>query len=435
MPTNRHPGEAAPLPCLCRDCFAAGQWKPTRCVACGSPRVVAHRELDALTIAHIDCDAFYASVEKRDNPELMNKPVIIGGGKRGVVSTACYVARIRGVRSAMPMFKALEACPEAVVIRPNMDKYAAVGRQIRRMMHDLTPLVEPLSIDEAFLDLGGTQRLHKAPAAEVLARFANRIERELELTVSVGLSYCKFLAKVASDLQKPRGFSVIGKADAIDFLRRQPVSVVWGVGKVTQQWLARDGIKTIAQVQDMEESQLARRFGSIGLRLSRLSRGVDNRKVEPHNAIKSISSETTFLDDLAGHDRLAPILRRLSEKVSARLKDQHLAGQTVVLKMKTADFRTRTRNRALADPTQLADRIFRVGEEMMARELDGTRFRLIGIGVSSLRSDETADPEDLIDIRSTKRAKAERAMDSVRGKFGVSAVETGITYRTGHGKD
>jgi DNA polymerase-4 len=389
---------------------------------------VRHGELDTLTIAHIDCDAFYASVEKRDNPELFDKPVIIGGGRRGVVSTACYVARMSGVRSAMPMFKALEACPDAVVIRPDMEKYVREGRRIREMMLALTPLVEPLSIDEAFLDLGGTARLHRASPAEVLGAFARRVEQELGLTVSVGLSYCKFLAKIASDLEKPRGFSVIGRSEAVAFLRRQPVSIVWGVGKATQAMLARDGITDLATVQDMAESDLARRYGSMGLRLSRLSRGLDERRVEPDGEAKSVSAETTFDRDIASMEELAPVLRRLCEKVSARLKKHHIAGQTIVLKMKTTDFKSRTRNRSLADPTQLADRIFRHGLELMQREIDGTRFRLIGIGVSALRPDDTADPADLIDAGSAKRAKAERAMDSVREKFGGGALGLGITF-------
>lgn len=424
--------EASPSPPgFCRDCLADCAAAAPRCGACGSPRLVRHDELLSLAIAHIDCDAFYAAVEKRDNPELAPLPVIIGGGTRGVVSTACYVARIRGVHSAQPMFKALKACPDAVVIKPNMEKYARVGREIRTMMRDLTPLVEPLSIDEAFLDLSGTRRLHKAPPAKVLADFARKVETELSLSVSIGLSYCKFLAKVASDMQKPRGFSVIGEAEAPAFLRRQKVSLFWGVGKAMQAMLASDGITDIAMIQEMEEGELARRYGAMGLRMWRLARGLDDRSVTARGEAKSVSSETTFNHDLASLDALAPILRRLSERVSARLKKQHIAGQTLVLKLKTADFKSRTRSRTLADPTRLADRIYRNGLELLRKEIDGTKFRLIGIGVSSLGDDATADPDDLVDPGAARRAKAEFAIDGLREKFGDRAVEHGLTFGRG----
>src|SRR5690606_37102743 len=260
---------------FCRDCLTLQHDSGQRCERCGSPRLVRHPELYRLHLAHIDCDAFYASIEKRDNPELVHRPVIIGGGKRGVVSTACYIARIYGVRSAMPMFKALEACPQAAVIKPDMEKYARVGRQVRSMMEELTPLVQPLSIDEAFLELRGTERLHHDPPARVLARFAQRVEKEIGITVSVGLSYCKFLAKVASDLNKPRGFSIIGAAEALDFLRDKPVRLIWGVGKAFAETLERDGIRTVGQLQTMEETDLMRRYGVMGKRLFNLSRGQD----------------------------------------------------------------------------------------------------------------------------------------------------------------
>ncbi len=415
-------------PGFCRDCLAEQKADLRRCHVCGSPRLARHKELYDLTLAHIDCDAFYAAVEKRDNPELADKPVIIGGGKRGVVSTACYIARIHGVRSAMPMFKALEACPQAVVIRPDMEKYVKVGRQVRALMQELTPLVQPLSIDEAFLELGGTERLHHDPPARTLAKFARRIEKEIGITVSVGLSYCKFLAKVASDLQKPRGFSVIGREEAVEFLAPRPVTTIWGVGKAFAATLEADGIRTIGQLQQMEENDLMRRYGSIGQRLSRLSRGVDDRQVHINDAAKSVSAETTFFDDISRYDDLVPILRNLSEKVSWRLKKNDIAGQTVVLKMKTADFKSRTRNRHLEDPTQLADKIFRTGLDLLEKETDGTKFRLIGIGVTDLGDAGRADPPDLIDQQSSRRAAAEAAMDKLRDKFGKGTVETGYTF-------
>ena len=412
---------------FCRDCLAPSAGALRRCARCGSPRLLRHEELFTLSIAHIDCDAFYAAIEKRDDPSLADKPLIIGGGKRGVVSTACYIARIRGVKSAMPMFKALEACPEATVIAPNMEKYSAVGRQLRKMMFDLTPLVEPLSIDEAFLDLSGTERLHKATPAETLARFAIRVEKELGITISIGLSYCKFLAKIASDLDKPRGFSVIGAEEAESFLADKPVGLIWGVGKVFRKKLAEDGLKTIGQLQTRDPADLARRYGAMGLRLAELSHGRDSRSVSPDREVKSISNETTFDRDIPDLQTLRPILRRLSEKVSARLKDADMAGRTITLKLKTADFRTLTRARGLADPTQLADRIFATGDQLLKGEVDGRRFRLLGIGVSDFAPSSFADPDDLVDTGAGQRARAERAIDALREKFGRDAIELGLT--------
>ena len=416
---------------FCRDCLAMQRGPAKRCERCGSPRLSRHAELYALDIAHIDCDAFYAAVEKRDNPSLKDRPVIIGGGKRGVVSTACYIARIQGVRSAMPMFKALELCPEATVIAPDMEKYVRVGREVRAMMQALTPLVEPLSIDEAFLDLSGTQLLHGHPPALVLAKFALDVERQIGITVSAGLSYCKFLAKVASDFRKPRGFSIIGEAEAPSFLAEQPVTLIWGVGKVFAQTLERDGIRMIAQLQKIERGELMRRYGTMGDRLYHLSRGMDQRTVHADQDAKSVSAETTFDIDISSAEELVPVLRGLSEKVSARLKKAGIAGRTVVLKLKTADFKLRTRNRQLGDPTRLADRIFSTGLDLLRRETDGTKYRLLGIGVSDLSAADRADPPDLVDVQSHKRAMAEGAIDALREKFGRKAVETGYTFGKG----
>ncbi len=423
--------DATQFPGFCRDCLKGQKDGARRCAACGSPRLVFHPELYRLTLAHIDCDAFYASVEKRDNPDLIDRPLIIGGGKRGVVSTACYIARIHGVRSAMPMFKALEACPQAVVIKPDMEKYVRVGRQVRGMMQELTPLVQPLSIDEAFLELKGTERLHHDPPARTLARFVRRVEQEVGITLSVGLSYCKFLAKVASDMQKPRGFSVIGQEEALSFLADKPVTLIWGVGRAFAASLERDGIRTIGQLQMMEESDLMRRYGVMGQRLYRLSRGQDNREVHINEAAKSVSSETTFNDDIANYDELVTHLRRLSEQVAHRLRKADIAGQTVVLKLKTDDFKSRTRTRRLEDPTRLADRIFRTGIELLRKEADGTRFRLIGIGVTDLSDPDRADPPDLVDAQAGRRAAAEAAMNTLRDKFGRASVETGYTFGKG----
>lgn len=384
--------------------------------------------MESLAIAHIDCDAFYAAIEKRDDPSLRDKPLIIGGGKRGVVSTCCYIARTYGVRSAMPMFKALALCPDAMVVRPDMAKYVAVGRQVRAMMLDLTPLVEPLSIDEAFLDLTGTDRLHRASPALTLARFARNVEKELGISLSVGLSYCKFLAKIASDLDKPRGFAIIGKAEAKSFLAGKPVGLIWGVGKVAQERLARDGFRTIGDIQAREENDMLRLLGAEGQRLWRLANGIDTRTVSPEREAKGISSETTFDTDISGEAELAPILLALSEKVSARMKAQGFAGTTVTLKLKTADFALRTRARTLSEPTQLAGRIFEAARELLQKEATGTKFRLIGVGLSGLCDPADADHGDLVNQNVPREKAKEAAMDALRAKFGKDAVVKGLMF-------
>jgi DNA polymerase IV len=414
---------------FCRDCLADCADKATRlatrCSQCGSPRLARHAELDTLTIAHIDCDAFYATIEKRDDPSLIDKPVIVGGGKRGVVAACCYVARTYGIRSAMPMFEALRRCPSAVVVRPNMAKYVKAGREVRRAMLALTPLVEPLSIDEAFLDLTGTQRLHGMNAAKALARFAAQIEKELGITVSIGLSANKFLAKIASDMDKPRGFAVLGQAEAAEFLAPKPVGFIYGVGAVSAAKLTADGFRLIADLQRADQHDLMRRYGEEGARLWRLARGIDSRTVSPDRETKSISAETTFERDIGEFRPLEQHLWDLTERVSARLKANALAGSTVTLKLKSADFKTRTRARSLGHPTQLAARIFAAGRDLLSHEVGPTRFRLIGIGVSSL-SDATGD--DLSDLIDRRAAEAEHAVDKLREKFGRDAVVKGLAF-------
>ena len=389
-----------------------------------------HDELWDLSIAHMDCDAFYASVEKRDNPELQDKPVIIGGGKRGVVSTACYIARIRGVRSAMPMFQALKLCPDAVVVRPRMDAYAEASRAVRALMDELTPQIEPLSLDEAFLDLTGTARLHGAPPAIMLARLVKRMKEELGLSGSIGLSHNKFLAKVASDLDKPRGFSVIGKAETVDFLKPKPVRLIWGIGPATQASLDKAGIHTIGDLHRWEKDQLTERFGQTGERLFHLARGEDFRRISPNAPVKSISKETTFFEDTSDPDVLDGHLWRLSEQVSARAKAKDKAGRVVTLKLKTKAFKTITKRQSLHQPTQMADTIYRVARSLYDAAGNTGPFRLIGVGISDLTSAHDADREgDLLDPDASRRANAERATDKIRAKFGTDAIKKGRALR------
>ncbi|WP_404403673.1 DNA polymerase IV [Pelagibacterium halotolerans] len=421
----------ATAPYLCRDCFREGTAPtlPERCPRCGSPRLIDHDELFDLSIAHVDCDAFYASVEKRDDPSLIDKPVIVGGGVRGVVSTACYIARMSGVRSAMPMFKARRLCPDAIVIKPDMAKYVAVSRDIRAAMDSLSPLVQPISIDEAFIDLTGTQRVHKAAPAVILARFARRIEDEIGVTVSIGLSHNKFLAKMASDLDKPRGFAVIGKAETVEFLASKPITMIYGVGNAMAETLRKDGLTTIGQLQTQPPEDLMRRYGEIGARLARLSRGEDARVVTTARETKSISTETTFNQDHSDFETLSKRLFSLCERLSERLKKQNYVGDTVTLKLKTAGFKSRTRAQHLTIPTQLAHTLYETGEKLLAREIDGTAFRLLGIGVTGLEPASGIDPVDLIEPQVARKAAAERAVDKVRSRFGRDALVSGRLYR------
>lgn len=417
-----------PAPALCRDCLQAFDGSG-RCPACRSPRTVAHAELMSLSVAHLDCDAFYASVEKRDDPTLRDRPLIIGGGKRGVVSTACYIARIKGVRSAMPMFQALKLCPEAVVLPPRMSRYAEVSRAVRDMMLELTPLVEPLSLDEAFLDLAGTARLHGAPPAVLLARLQLRIERELGVTASVGLSHNKFLAKIASDLDKPRGFRIIGRAETGDFLARQPVSLIWGVGKATLAALNAEGIRTIADLLTRDRAHLVRSFGALGDRLWHLARGEDGRAVVPDHALKSISHETTFEADTADFETLRRHLWDLSEQVSARAKAKSLAGGVVTLKLRRADFAILSRRQTLPSPTVMADRLYRAALPMLQRDIGAGPFRLVGVGLTHLVPAAPEQAGDLLAPESARRLDAERAADKIRARFGHDAIILGRSLR------
>lgn len=418
------------MPALCRDCLTTFETAPKRCSQCGRPRITVHPELFTLSIAHMDCDAFYASVEKRDNPELASKPVIIGGGQRGVVSTACYVARVRGVKSAMPMFQALKLCPEAVVVRPRMEEYVKASKAIRAMMQDLTPAIEPLSLDEAFMDMTGTNKLHGAPPAVMLAKLIKRMKGELGLTGSIGLSHNKFLAKVASDLDKPRGFSVIGKAETNSFLLDKPIGLIWGVGAVAKESLGKAGIQTFSDLLRWDRQDLNQRFGSLGDRLWHLARGHDLRRVTPDSPVKSISNETTFFEDTSDSDILDGHIWRLAEKVSDRAKARDLAGRVVTLKLKRKDHKSLSRRVTLRDPTQIADRIYRTARDLFDQVGPQGPYRLIGVGLSDLVGDADSDlTSDLLDPNAAKRTKAERATDAIRAKFGSDAIVKGRSLR------
>ncbi len=413
---------------MCRDCVTQVAAHMARCPKCRSPRVLHHAELHRLSIAHVDCDAFYAAVEKRDNPDLRDKPVIVGGGERGVVSTACYIARVQGVRSAMPMFKARALCPDAVVVKPNMAKYAQTATQVRALMLVLTPLVQPVSIDEAFLDLSGTEQLHRSSPASSLMKLALRIEKEVGVTVSVGLSHNKFLAKMASDMNKPRGFSVIGLSETMALLAAKPVGAIWGVGQALQALLEKRGIALVGQLQTMERNDLIRQFGKMGARLFHLSRGEDWRDVITSDEAKSISAETTFFGDISDYNELEAKLWSLCQRVSERAKKSNTTGKAIILKLKTKSFESRTRSTSLSQGTNLAHVIFDAGVQMLRKEVGQTKFRLIGIGIHRLQENAHADlPE--FDLKHLTLTKAELAMDKIRNRFGGDAIDRGISMK------
>jgi DNA polymerase-4 len=378
----------------------------------------------------MDCDAFYASIEKRDNPDIADKPVIVGGGKRGVVSTACYIARINGVHSAMPMFKALKLCPNAVVVPPRMDIYVKVSKQIKRFMSELSPMIEPLSLDEAFIDLTGTEKLHGAPPAIMLAGLVKRMEDEIGISGSIGLSHNKFLAKLASDLDKPRGFSIISQRETLDLLAPLPIKKIWGAGPVLQRKLQSDGIQTFADLRRRDLKVLVKRYGTMGNRLWHLARGIDHRSITTREPVKTISKEITFFEDTSDTDLLDGHLWRLAEKVSDRCKARNYAGKTVNLKVKKADFKLLTRSITLNEPTQMTDRIYTNVRQMLNSIIDNAPFRLVGVGISHLTKPEDADQfMDLLEQDAAKRAKAERVTDTIRKRFGKDSILKGRSLR------
>lgn len=383
---------------VCRDCCEVIEPESGACPLCGSVRVVVHPEIATLQIAHVDCDAFYASVEKRDRPEIRDQALIVGHpGGRGVVTTCCYIARRSGVRSAMPMFKATELCPEAVILKPDMAKYKRVSDDIRRIFLAATPRIEPLSLDEAYLDMSEDVRHEGPTAASALAHIALRVEREVGITVSIGLAANKFLAKLASDLDKPRGFAVIGEAEASDVLRPMPVRKIHGVGPATADRMEALGLVTIGDLQSRSEGELVGLFGTFGRKLARYAFGRDERDVTVSRPTKSISSEDTFARNTADAEVLVGAIVPMCERVAGSLRRKQLAAHTVVVKLKTGDFRTITRHHRLAHPTQRADLILEAASALIRAQADGRMFRLVGVGGADLVAAETADPPGLFD--------------------------------------
>lgn len=384
---------------LCRDCgrldaepYASGDL----CPGCGSERLVAHGELSRLTVAHVDCDAYYASIEKRDRPELADQPLIVGGGgMRGVVTTACYVARRYGVRSAMPMVRAIQLCPDAVVIHPDMEKYQRESVRIRALMQAAAERVEQVSIDEAYLDFGDPMARSEPPARS-LARLSLQIERRVGVTVSIGLGANKMLAKLASDMKKPRGFAVIGRGDALDVIGPMAIAALPGVGPVMSRRLQELGLARVSDLWQAKEDDLIHRFGLWGRRLVALARAEDNRRVagsRPKSV--TIAAETTFESDLRRFEQIDPILGEMCAILARRLARAHLAASGLTLKLRRADRRIITRACKLYQPTARAELIWRAASLVLAAETDGTPYRLVGVTATRLVAEALADPPDL----------------------------------------
>ena len=386
--------------CICRDCERIfRENNARRCAFCGSPRFIQHPELNTLPIAHLDCDAFFAAVEKRDNPRLASTPLIIGGGKRGVVSTCCYIARQYGIHSAMPMFQALSVCPDAVVLPPNIPKYRKVGQEVRNLLLEVTTHIEPVSIDEAYLDLQELLGSSEMSPARALVRLTNDLEKTLGISASIGLSSNKFLAKLASDFDKPRGFSIIGTNESTSVIAPLPVRKISGVGPSLTKRLAKLGITTVSQLQNWKEEDLVQRFGVIGQRLANYSRGLDPRPVKERTHRKSISSETTLESDVNDLQELKPLVKELSQKITARLNRNGKAARTIVLKLKTSDFKNLTRTTTLHYPTKKWQVIYETALHLLTKEINPERrFRLIGLGLTKLDENGEADPPNIPDL-------------------------------------
>ncbi|NHO32247.1 DNA polymerase IV [Acetobacter fallax] len=419
---------------LCRDCpglfIPLRQTVPTRCPVCGSRRLVAHPDLVHLAIAHVDCDAFFASVEKQRRPELTNLPLLVGGiGDRGVVSTACYIARLNGARSAMSMRRARELCPDAVILPPDMNAYRAVSARIRELMCELTPLVEVRSIDEATLDLSGTEQIHGAPPCVTVARLALIVERKLGVTISIGLAANPLMSKLAASIDKPRGFGVIG-SEAREWLAEKPVRILPGIGKAQEQALHRQGFVHLAGLAALSNTEALRRLGPRGPSLAARARGEDDRAVTPLRPTKSVSAEKTFSTDISNPMILERELWELCEQLASRLRRKGFAATGISLKLRTAAFRTTSRATTFISPTVLPDRLFSAARDLLGDGIGKESFRLLGLGSNGLAPLAVADPPDLADAGSQTRVAMQHAIDTLRNRFGNDVIKRGRSVGT-----
>lgn len=374
-------------------------------------------------IIHVDMDAFYASIEQRDKPELAGVPVIVGGlSNRGVVATASYEARKFGVHSAMSMAEARRRCPEAVFITPDHRKYSFVSAQIRQILDRYSPLVEPLSLDEAFLDVTGMDGLYADPA-DIARRIKDEIKQQLRLTASAGVAPNKFLAKLASDLQKPDGLYIIRPGEEAQVLAGLPVRRLWGVGEVTAASIAKLGIRTIGQFAAADPKLLERHIGRDVYDLQRLARGLDDRPVVPDQQIKSVGNEETFDQDLYQWDEIEKQLLLFADKVGWRLRRLTLSGRTITVKVRFASFKTITRSRTLEEATNLDDTLYHIARELYKSIPSAEGIRLLGLTVSNLQP--AGQAMALFDSKQEKQESLHKVVDELKVRFGAAAVMKG----------
>ena len=386
--------------------------------------MVSERKLPR-KIIHIDMDAFYAAVEQHDNPSLRGKPVIVGGDaeKRGVVSAASYEARAYGVHSAMPASQAKRLCPQGIFLPVRMDRYQEVSEQIFQLLRVYTPLVEPLSLDESFLDVTGSEKLF-GPALQIAKDIKQRIHESTGLTASAGIAPNKFLAKIASDFRKPNGLVEIPSEEVQDFLRDLPISRLWGVGKTTEEVLQGMGILRVGQLAAYPMEAIERKLGKFGRELVALARGEDDRPVIPESEAKSISQEETFTPDLANRETMKKVLLDQSERVAWDLRKQRLKGFTVQLKVRYPDFTLVTRSITLPSPTDQGMEIYQAALTLLDRtEALLRRARLLGVGISNLRHRDDPEQLSLFDAHRLKMERSTEAVDRIRDKFGPQAIQ------------
>ncbi len=383
-------------------------------------------------ILHIDMDAFYASVEQRDNPSLMGKPVVVGGSAegRGVVAASSYEARKFGIYSAMSAFRAKQLCPQAIFVRPRIDYYATVSQQLRLIFEEFTPLIEPLSLDEAFLDVTGSEHL-LGSATQIGQQIKLLVQERLHLTASVGIAPNKFVAKIASDLEKPNGFVVVMPDQVQAFLDPLPVERIWGVGKVTAQVFQRFSIATIGQLRQLSRETLTALFGSSGEHYWLLSHGIDDRPVVPDREAKSISNETTFSEDIHDIDHLKAWLVTLVEQVGRRLRNHERMGRTIELKIRFSDFKSLTRSKTLSRTTNITSELLEAGVELLSNRLPKNHLpvRLIGFGVSNLDHSAMKQLELFDETEREQQRSLDKVSDAIAGKFGKQAIHRAAGIR------